>query len=217
MTLSHREPIADAYRSAPRLTRFTTRHREAICPFDPIVDCIPAGSSVLDIGCGAGLLLVRLALEQRIARGCGLDIRPRPIAIAREASRRLHDAHPQASPLRFEQAGSPEAAGDEPFDVVTLIDVMHHVPPAGQEAFFRAAAARVAPGGRLVYKDMARRPVWQALANRLHDLVLARQWIHYRPIADVRLWAQRAGLAIRRDVSYSRLAYAHELLLLERT
>jgi len=94
---------------------------------------------------------------------------------------------------------------------VSLIDVPHHVPPAGQRECFLTAAARLGPGGVLIYKDMARRPVWRALANRLHDLVLARQWIHYVPVERVEGWAAEAGLGLTRAARFNRLWYAHEL------
>jgi 2-polyprenyl-3-methyl-5-hydroxy-6-metoxy-1,4-benzoquinol methylase len=104
----------------------------------------------------------------------------------------------------------------ETFDVVSIIDVMHHVPPGLQRTFFTEASKRVAPGGRLVYKDMCRKPAWRALSNRLHDLLKARQWIHYRPIAEVEAWAKQAGLRLTTARDLTALWYGHELRVFER-
>src|SRR6266576_3469231 len=76
---------------------------------------------------------------------------------------------------------------------VSMIDVMHHVPPSFQKEFLLTACRHVRPSGLLIYKDMCRRPRWRAAANRLHDLVLARQWINYLPISQVELWAGEAA------------------------
>ena len=61
-----------------------------------------------------------------------------------------------------------------------------------------AACDRVRLGGLLIYKDTASAPAWAAWVNRLHDLVLARQWIHYAPIADVEAIAGRAARRAQR-------------------
>ena len=47
--------------------------------------------------------------------------------------------------------------------------------------------------------------------NRLHDLVMARQWIHYAPIADVESWSRQAGLTLVHAEDTSRCWYGHEL------
>jgi hypothetical protein len=73
------------------------------------------------------------------------------------------------------------------------------------------AVEKVKPGGMLLYKDMAQKPFFPAAMNRLHDLVLARQWIHYVPIRQVEEWAREAGLTITHSGAFSRLWYRHDL------
>jgi 2-polyprenyl-3-methyl-5-hydroxy-6-metoxy-1,4-benzoquinol methylase len=100
--------------------------------------------------------------------------------------------------------------------VVSLIDVLHHVPPGRQRAFFAGAVARVRTGGILLYKDMCRSPLWRAWANRAHDLLLARQWIHYVPLARLEAWAAEEGLQLVHRRAYARLVYGHELLVMRK-
>jgi hypothetical protein len=59
----------------------------------------------------------------------------------------------------------------------------------------------VKQGGMLLYKDMGRRPLWRAWANRLHDLLMVKEWIHYARLEDVVHWARAAGLALERQGS----------------
>ena len=199
------------YAGGPLLLRLLQEYRPLICPFEPLVDAVPADARVLDVGCGAGLFLALLAAEERIQGSVGFDASTPAIAAARHAEPRLPPGTAEYRHLRVEDAW-PEGL----FDVVSMIDVMHHIDPGAQHDVFVEAVAHVRPGGVMLYKDMGTRPRWMALANRLHDLVLARQWIHYRPIADVREWAAALGLTVLTDRAYSAAWYRHELLVLRR-
>jgi hypothetical protein len=71
---------------------------------------------------------------------------------------------------------------------------MHHVPSERQADLIAVAAEHLNDGGLLLYKDMASRPLWRGWANRLHDLVLAHEWIHYVELDEVINWAKNGGL-----------------------
>ncbi len=168
---------------------------------------------MLDVGCGSGLFLGLLAALGRLGSGTGLDADAGAIAAATTMARSLPAG---AAPLRFlrRDAASPWQAGEA--QVVTLIDVLHHLPPGAQLRLARQAAEAVPRGGLLLYKDMACRPRWSALANQLHDLVLARSWIHHRALAEVEEAALLAGLTLVQRGRAQRAWYTHEWLLLRR-
>ncbi len=186
------------------------KYRPFICPFEDLVPYVPEGASVLDIGCGCGLFLLALAFAGKRIAGVGVDAAPDAIRAATLAARTAEIAKADSA-LSFESAARMEAWPAGQFDVVSLIDVLHHIPAAQQRAFVTAAVARVKPGGVLIYKDMCRRPVWRAWANRLHDLLLARQWIRYRDIGEVRDWAVSLGLVEQARLDFARFWYGHEL------
>lgn len=198
------------YRHAKPLNRFLMTHRPRICPFEELIPLVPSGSSVLDIGCGGGLMLSLLAASGRINRGVGLDTNAAMIRLATDVASR-HDLPLQYSENAF-GAGIPQGS----FDVVTIIDVLHHVPTKQQRDFFNEAATHVPVGGTLIYKDMCKRPMWRASANRLHDLAMARQWINYCPIEKVKQWAINHGLECATTRCDKRFWYGHELLVLKR-
>src|SRR5687767_5250391 len=72
----------------------TQRFRPYICPFEELLPIVPTGSSVLDVGCGAGLFLGLLAVEGKIRSGVGFDSAASAIRIAQRMRQRAaeHDA-----------------------------------------------------------------------------------------------------------------------------
>jgi 2-polyprenyl-3-methyl-5-hydroxy-6-metoxy-1,4-benzoquinol methylase len=188
--------------------------RPYICPFEELIKHVPQGASVLDAGCGGGLFLALLAATGKRITGHGFDISPVAIDVARTMA---ESAKATGSALHFEVRPVEDQWPHREFDVVSMIDVMHHVPPSFQREFLLTACRHVRPGGLLIYKDMCRRPLWRAGANRLHDLVLARQWIHYLPIAQVEQWAGEAAMHLmHRADRLNRLWYGHELRVFQK-
>jgi len=201
------------YRDAGFLHRALARGRPYICPFRPILDWVPPGARIFDIGCG--LWLITLGTLGRVASGLGCDTNEQALRVARQASELMARRKPDSS-LAFVQTQGIADWPDDTFDVVSLIDVLHHIPPHLQEDFLLAAWQRVRPGGRLVYKDMASSPKLHALANRLHDLLLARQVIHYFPLDSASARLVSTGGTVLHKGSWRRGPYAHELLVVEK-
>lgn len=188
--------------------------RPLICPVDEVLDWIPSHATVLDIGCGAGLLPGLLALRGHREAICGVDASPPAIALANDLSDRLSASH--AARLSFRVTSTTDEWPVGPFGAVTMVDVLHHIPPRAQPGFIAAALARIAPGGRFVYKDMAKRPHLHAAANRLHDLAVAREWIHYVDPPLITALSKEAGLHLLHQSHHRRWWYAHDLLVFER-
>jgi len=185
-------------------------YRIRICPFERLISHVRPNSSVLDVGCGAGLFLALIGGTVPGIRGIGFDSSGPAIEtalrMAEQAKRLGVDAD-----LTFLRLDVGEPWPEGPFDVVSLVDVLHHVPPLYQKAVFQQAAGCLKPGGILVYKDMADKPVFHAGMNRLHDLVLARQWINYVQVADTETWARESNLELAHKESLNRFWYRHDL------
>lgn len=185
------------------------RFRTRICPFEELVAAVPDEARVLDVGCGSGLLLVLLAAMRRGIAGIGFDSSKVAIEVARSVD--LASIASEGSRIEFLHRAIGEPWPEGQFDVVCLVDVMHHVPPADQQSLFEQCIGRVRPGGLLLYKDMSDTPLLHATWNRMHDLLLARQWIHYRSIADVDRWAVAAGCRTVASARIRRALYEHDL------
>ncbi|MEL6796146.1 MAG: class I SAM-dependent methyltransferase [Planctomycetota bacterium] len=200
------------YGSGRSIWHLMNKYRPYICPFELLIEQVPAGSRVLDVGCGTGLFLNLLHAEGRLneepGSSTGFDVSSDAVAVGRAAAEK--SGHTGISFVQWD-AGDAWPTGS--FDVVSIVDVMHHLPPTEWPKVIEQSAAALAPGGMLLYKDMCRKPLWRAAANRGHDLVMARQWIRYAPIDDVVGWCEAAGLSVEARGAASRLWYGHEWLV----
>jgi SAM-dependent methyltransferase len=200
------------YCDAPISIRLLSSARTYICPMTPLLVEVPHHSTIFDIGCGNGLFLSLLIANGQVREGIGTDLNIQALDSAKLATKRLTETQPEIK-VNFIQTADFKEWPDTHFSVVSMIDVMHHIPPQAQYSVFEAAVGRVASGGRFIYKDMCRKPWWKAMANRLHDLLLARQWINYVPIETIEEWGSRCGLQLEHKSCYSRYVYGHEKLV----
>jgi 2-polyprenyl-6-hydroxyphenyl methylase / 3-demethylubiquinone-9 3-methyltransferase len=109
-----------------------------------------AGSAVLDVGCGGGILSE--ALAQRGARVLGIDLAPALLEVA--------ELHAAESGLKVEYRSiSAEAltlTRPASFDLVTCMEMLEHVPDPA--AALGALARLVKPGGDVVVSTLNRTP-----------------------------------------------------------
>jgi 2-polyprenyl-3-methyl-5-hydroxy-6-metoxy-1,4-benzoquinol methylase len=199
------------FRGGRTLLRTLQHYRPYICPFGELLEFVPRGSSILDVGCGGGLWLALLRETGRISRGVGFDSSAKAIELART----LEPGRGTAA-LEFSELPAQADWPGGPFDVVSIIDVLHHVPRDVGPELFRRAAARLKPGGILLYKDMYPGS-WRSLCNRLHDLVLARQLINLVPTPRVIGWAKDAGFELKKSATFEMWWYGHVLCVFEKT
>ncbi len=196
-----------AYRGAPWPTRLLMTARPFICPLDVAAEAVPEGARVLDVGCGAGLWLRWLARDRRIASGVGVDVSARTVAVAAACAA-------DEETLRFEHREPGAPWPDGTFDVVTAVDVLHHVPPEDQPRFVTALAEKAER--RVVLKDVAPTPRWRAWANALHDFLMTRSRVHPRPMDEVAAWIEAGGLTVVRAERVHRVCYSHYLVVADR-
>jgi 2-polyprenyl-6-hydroxyphenyl methylase/3-demethylubiquinone-9 3-methyltransferase len=109
-----------------------------------------AGKTVLDVGCGGGLLSEGMC--EKGATVTGIDLSDKALSVARlhllESGRQVDYRQISAEELAAQQGSS--------FDVVTCMEMLEHVPdPASTVA---ACAALVKPGGHVFFSTINRNP-----------------------------------------------------------
>ena len=204
---------ASIYRESPPVRRLLMTLRPHICPFERLIESVPEGAAVLDVGCGAGLFLGLLAATGRRFRGVGFDASATAIREA-AAMAALLKVQGNAGELWFEHRDVRSTWPEGPFDVVSIIDVMHHVPLDHRRALLEQARAALRPGGLLIFKDIGDRPRWRATANLLHDLLMTRELVRYTPLREVEAWGRVLAMEPLASERINRLWYGHDLMLL---
>lgn len=113
-----------------------------------VLDRIPlaAGSSVLDVGCGRGAILVDL-LARHGLRGTGVDRDPEVLATARTAA----EARGCADRLTLIEAPALEVAFDTPFDLTLCIGSSHAL--GGHRTALEHLARWTRPGGHALWGE----------------------------------------------------------------
>ena len=102
---------------------------------------------LLDLGCGLGLLAFYLRERGLNFPVRGLDYDSRKIDSAQKVAAAL--AHPGLDFSTHDaRSGLPEHSGN-----VSILDILQFFTPAEQETLLNLAAARVAPGGKLVIRS----------------------------------------------------------------
>jgi len=143
---------------------------------------------VLDIGCGRGqfsLLLWELGLATAIE---GFDFDARKVAAAQlaagsDATFRVGDALTSPFPR---------------VDAVLLFDVLHYLTPEQQRSVLEHAASGLAPGGRLLVRELDKREGWGSAIGQWFEKVATKsgynraRGLAFRPVRE--LLAQLQGL-----------------------
>ena len=109
-----------------------------------------AGKTVLDIGCGGGILAESMAKKGAVVSGIDLS----------EKALRVADLHSLESgvQVRYEMISAEDLAAREParYDIVTCMEMLEHVPDPA--SVVRACAALVKPGGQVFFSTLNRNP-----------------------------------------------------------
>ncbi len=103
------------------------------------------GLAALDVGCGAGLSLVRLMGLREVGRVVGLEPDPGALRLARR--------HRGFEVVRGSALALPFGAGC--FDLVTCFDVLQHLPDGGDRLAASEIARVLRPGGLAVVRSNA--------------------------------------------------------------
>ena len=151
-----------------------------------------ADKTVLDVGCGGGVLTE--AMARRGASVTGIDLSEKALRVAE-----LHLLESRLA-VRYERVMAEEYAATHPaaFDVVTCMELLEHVPePASMVA---ACAKLVRPGGQVFFSTINRNPKAYALAVIGAEYILGllpkgtHNYLRFIKPSELARWARGSGL-----------------------
>lgn len=157
-----------------------------------------AGTKVVDIGCGGGILAESMVAADAVVTG--IDMAEGPLAVAR-----LHQ-HESGAEVDYRRSTAEELAASEPatYDAVTCLEMLEHVPDPSQ--VIRSCAELVKPGGHVFLSTINRNPksFLFAIVGAEYILRLLPSGTHeyekfIRP-SELESWARDAGLQLKASI-----------------
>jgi SAM-dependent methyltransferase len=152
---------------------FASRTRAILGYLDRYVGPDGPNRRILDVGCGAGNMMHHLSHYGQVV---GVDLYSKPLEVARQ--RGLDVQEGSADDLPFD---------DQTFDVVTLLDVVEHVP--NEHGVFAECRRVLKPGGKLLVTVPALMWLWSQ-----NDVINAHQRRYTR--AELNQKLERHGLRV---------------------
>jgi 2-polyprenyl-6-hydroxyphenyl methylase/3-demethylubiquinone-9 3-methyltransferase len=179
---------------------------------DEIGQYLPVEGRVLDLGCGFGLFsLYYASVRPRLAIE-GLDLNPRRIATARAAAARLGLTH-----VRYAVGNAVDYRDGRPFDAAYMLDIVHHIPAEAVRPLLEQLAKILPPRGRLLIKDVDRRPAWKRwFTHALDRLMDPAAPVHYWSSEELQALLEDIGFEVHRHLMVDILPYPHILYICER-
>ena len=170
------------------------------------------GKTVLDVGCGGGILAESMA--QRGASVLGIDLASKPLGVAR-----LHALESDMRALDYREVAVEALALERPasFDVVTCMEMLEHVPDPS--SVVRACGSLVKPGGWVFFSTINRnaKAFAQAIVGAEYVLGLLPKGTHeyarfIRP-SELARWCRDGGLSIEdsRGMGYNPITRRYTL------
>jgi 2-polyprenyl-6-hydroxyphenyl methylase / 3-demethylubiquinone-9 3-methyltransferase len=153
------------------------------------------GKTIVDIGCGGGILAE--AMAQRAAHVTGADLAARPMGVAR-----LHALETGVANVEYREIAAEALAAEKPagYDVVTCMEMLEHVPDPA--SVVRACGALVKPGGWVFFSTLNRNPKAFVFAIVGAEYVLrllpkgTHEYARFIRPSELARWCRDAGLAV---------------------
>ncbi len=143
---SHKQ-ILEQYSEATLFERAFILLRLISCPFEELVRHIPVQGTLLDVGCGFGLLPFMLVNQNPDRVVMAIDPDKRRVEIAQRIGKKYSQL--SFNNATIEQLVSPKGA---PFSVITIIDVLYLLPDSEKEKVIKRAHSLLTNNGRLLIK-----------------------------------------------------------------
>jgi 2-polyprenyl-3-methyl-5-hydroxy-6-metoxy-1,4-benzoquinol methylase len=183
-------------------------YRPQYAPFHEAIKWIPRSARLLDIGCGTGSFLLLADRKISLQCGVGIDQNQKSICLAQAAN-----TSPSIQFIVAEQIPEEFLAHS---NLISLIDVLHHIPQERKMGVLKQVVEKTKPGTRVIIKDLDPFPRWKAFANRITDYLSTQSKVDYVALNQlVRLFSAK-GFKIIEQRRLDKHIWSHYLLVVDK-
>lgn len=131
-------------------------------PFIAIIPLVPEEGTIIDLGCGYGILSNILGVLSDKRHVIGIDFDTSKISIAQRGVANVSIRH---ADIRHSDI--------PPADCIIIVHVLHHLPNSmAQEEVLRACVRKLAPRGKLIITEVDTAPRWKYILSWIADHIL---------------------------------------------
>ena len=166
------------------------RLRWRLCPFEEIEKHVPKEGTIIDIGCGYGLLANFLVLRSSKRDVTGIDLSVGRISVAQKTT-------DNRKKVQFKLMDALDLQSGE-YSTVVMSDFLHHIDYQAQGELLARCYQKLPPGGLLIIEEVDNRPLWKYWFAIMSDKILnvgERQF--FRGRHEFQELLQRIGFLVR--------------------
>lgn len=133
--------------------------------------CLRGRKRILDVGCGFGLFGCYLSAMYPDVEYRGYDLNSGRIEKANRAAQRLGLTN-----VSFRVGDARDLEIEDEYDAIMMVDLLHHIDDQAKATLLDVCSSHLAPDGRLVIKDVTRRPFHKIAFTWALDVVMTKSF-----------------------------------------
>ena len=200
------QELFSLYSDLGAIVTWYARLRWRVCPFEKIAQHVPLKGTIVDVGCGYGLLSNLLALASEEREVIGIDLSPKRIKVAQGTvrdRRNIKFLRQDANSLKVEKC-----------NVFLMSDFLHHLPYQHQDELLALCYQKLSKNGLLIIEEVDDKPFWKYRFNIIADgLLNLGQRIYFRNSSEYLRLLSSIGFGVKTEVAHKDLPLSDVLYL----
>lgn len=185
-------------------SRYYTFLRLKLTPIVKLEKYVPMEGNILDLGCGTGIFANILVLGSNKRNILGVDLSHKRIEIARRASRKR-------SQIKY-LVGDVNNFLLDGYHIITLIDLLHHMPYSQQDYLLDKIYTHLPDGGMILIKDLEKAPLWKYIFHYIQDSIAYKgSALYFRSVDEMNSLLKSIGFSVSTFRLSCGYAYPHVL------
>lgn len=207
---NHMYEIFTIYSKLGLVQGLYTLLRLIMVPFSKIEKLIPKEGRILDLGCGNGLFANYMNLTSDKRTIVGIDLNKNRVQAAQETLN-------GNSQMEFDFGDVNDVNLDD-IQIMTLIDLLHHMPYHEQEKLLNSIYDNLNDGGIVIVKDLKKDPSWKYIVHYIQDTISYKgSRLYFRSQEDMTAMLRKIGFIVEKHDIDDGSIYPHVVYRCEKS